>query len=79
MQSFDSREFRNALGTFATDVTIVTTLDQAGRDVGITANNFNSVSLDPPLVLWSLAKSSRSLEAFTTCGRFIVHLHAADQ
>lgn len=79
MQTFDNREFRSALGTFATGVTIVTTLDGLGRDVGITANSFNSVSLEPPLVLWSLAKSARSLEAFTACGRFIVHLLAADQ
>ncbi len=54
--AIDAREFRNALGSFATGVTIVTTRDAAGHDVGLTANSFNSVSLEPPLVLWSLAE-----------------------
>ena len=52
------RDFRAALGRFATGVTIVTTLDGDGRPVGLTANSFNSVSLDPPMVLWSLARRS---------------------
>ena len=77
--AIDAREFRNALGSFATGVTIVTTRDAAGHDVGLTANSFNSVSLDPPLVLWSLAKSSNSLSAFIEAEHFAVHILAADQ
>lgn len=75
----DTREFRNALGSFTTGVTIVTTRDKDGRDVGMTANSFNSVSLDPPMVLWSIAKSSASRPAFTSAEYFAVHILAADQ
>lgn len=74
----DAKAFRNALGAFATGVTIVTTND-GEKDVGLTANSFNSVSLDPPLVLWSLAKTSGSLAAFQKAGYFAVHILAADQ
>jgi 3-hydroxy-9,10-secoandrosta-1,3,5(10)-triene-9,17-dione monooxygenase reductase component len=77
--SIEKLQFRNALGAFATGVTIVTTRDENGRDVGLTANSFNSVSLDPPLVLWSLAKTSLSLAAFTQCAHFAVHILSADQ
>lgn len=75
----DPRQFRNALGAFTTGVTIVTTCDQEGRDIGLTVNSFNSVSLDPPLVLWSLAKSSASLDAFRDAKYFAVHILGADQ
>ncbi|MEO9461407.1 MAG: flavin reductase family protein [Marinomonas sp.] len=71
--------FRNALGAFATGVTIATTMDAQGDPVGVTASSFNSVSLDPPLVLWSLAKSSLSREAFCDSGHFAVHILAASQ
>jgi 3-hydroxy-9,10-secoandrosta-1,3,5(10)-triene-9,17-dione monooxygenase reductase component len=74
-----ARRFRSALGAFATGVTIVTTRDAEGRDIGLTANSFNSVSLDPPMVLWSLAKSARSLPAFLAAQHFAVHVLAADQ
>jgi 3-hydroxy-9,10-secoandrosta-1,3,5(10)-triene-9,17-dione monooxygenase reductase component len=77
--SFDSRQFRNALGSFTTGVTIVTTRDQAGNDVGLTANSFNSVSLDPPMVLWSLAKTSRNMAAFVEGEHFAVHVLSASQ
>lgn len=77
--SIDGKHFRNALGSFATGVTIVTTSDAEGRDVGLTANSFNSVSLDPPMVLWSLARSSASLPAFMENDHFAVHVLAADQ
>lgn len=73
------KEFRNALGSFATGVTIATTKDANGDPVGVTASSFNSVSLDPPLVLWSLAKSSHSREAFCESGHFAVHVLAASQ
>lgn len=75
----DNKAFRNALGAFATGVTIVTTRSADGTDVGVTANSFNSVSLDPPMVLWSLAKSSGSLAAFTESDYFAVHILASDQ
>lgn len=75
----DPRQFRSALGSFTTGVTIVTTRDASGRDIGLTVNSFNSVSLDPPLVLWSLAKNSRSLEAFANAEYFAVHILAAEQ
>ena len=75
----DARRFRSALGAFATGVTIVTTRDADGKDVGLTANSFNSVSLEPPMVLWSLAKSARSLPAFLAATHFAVHVLAADQ
>jgi flavin reductase (DIM6/NTAB) family NADH-FMN oxidoreductase RutF/DNA-binding MarR family transcriptional regulator len=74
-----ARRFRSALGAFATGVTIVTTRDGEGQDIGLTANSFNSVSLDPPMVLWSLAKSARSLPAFLAASHFAVHVLAADQ
>ncbi|MEP2988410.1 MAG: flavin reductase [Parasphingorhabdus sp.] len=73
------RDFRAALGTFATGVTIVTTMSEAGEPIGVTASSFNSVSLDPPLVLWSLAKSSSSMEAFCSSGHFCIHVLSAAQ
>jgi 3-hydroxy-9,10-secoandrosta-1,3,5(10)-triene-9,17-dione monooxygenase reductase component len=75
----DLRAFRGALGAFATGVTIVTTRDKDGRDVGLTANSFNSVSLEPPMVLWSLGKTSQSLKAFVEAGHFAVHILSIDQ
>jgi 3-hydroxy-9,10-secoandrosta-1,3,5(10)-triene-9,17-dione monooxygenase reductase component len=75
----DVREFRNALGAFTTGVTIVTTRDASGRDVGLTVNSFNSVSLEPPLVLWSLARSAASLPAFVEAEYFAVHILGARQ
>ncbi|HKU38357.1 MAG TPA: flavin reductase family protein [Polyangiales bacterium] len=77
--SFDSQRFRHALGTFTTGVTIITTVDAAGADVGMTANSFNSVSLSPPLVLWSLGQSSTNFAAFLQATHFAVHILAADQ
>ena len=74
-----SRAFRRALGSFATGVTIATTLDASGAPVGVTASSFNSVSLDPPLVLWSLSKQAFSREAFTSSGHFAIHVLAASQ
>lgn len=77
--TFDPRAFRRALGNFATGVTVVTAADAAGRKVGVTANSFNSVSLDPPLVLWSLDKRSNSHEVFEQASHFAVNILAADQ
>ena len=77
--TIEQRALRSALGAFATGVTIVTTRTGEGADVGLTANSFSSVSLDPPMVLWSLAKTSSSIEAFRTAIHFAVHVLAADQ
>ena len=76
---FDRRAFRNALGRFPTGVTVVTTLAADGRPVGLTANSFSSVSLDPPLVLWSLAKSASSLLIFLKAPHYAINVLAADQ
>ena len=73
-----ARAFRDALGCFATGVTLVTTRTSAGP-VGIVANSFASVSLDPPLVLWSPAKSSRRHDAFVGADRFAIHVLATEQ
>ncbi|TXH05965.1 MAG: flavin reductase [Nevskiaceae bacterium] len=78
-QDFDAREFRNALGSFATGVTIITARAADGAPVGITANSFSSVSLDPPMVLWSLAKSARSLAVFEQAAHWAVHVLGAGQ
>ena len=79
MSVSDVAQFRQALGAFATGVTIVTTRDASGQDVGLTANSFNSVSLNPPLVLWSLSREARSHAVFDRCEFFAVHILAADQ
>lgn len=79
LTNFDAKQFRQALGAFATGVTVITTTDEAGCDVGLTANSFNSVSLDPPMVLWSLDKKSSSFEAFQRNEHFAVHILACDQ
>jgi 3-hydroxy-9,10-secoandrosta-1,3,5(10)-triene-9,17-dione monooxygenase reductase component len=75
----DPREFRDALGRFATGVTIVTTRDGKGRPVGVTVSSYNSVSLDPPLVLWSLAKTASSLAAFEQAKAFTIHVLGRNQ
>jgi flavin reductase (DIM6/NTAB) family NADH-FMN oxidoreductase RutF len=77
--SFTTDEFRDALGMFATGVTIVTARAANGRLVGLTANSFNSVSLAPPLVLWSLARSAASMAALSTGSHYAVNILAADQ
>ncbi|HHJ1298160.1 flavin reductase [Pseudomonas sp. P1B16] len=76
---FDSRAFRRALGNFATGVTVVTAAAPGGRTVGVTANSFNSVSLEPALILWSIDKRSTSHEVFEQASHFAVNILAADQ
>lgn len=70
---------RAALGQFATGVAVVTTRAPDGRSVGLTVNSFASVSLEPPLVLWSLAKRSSNLAAFTAARTVAIHVLSADQ
>ena len=76
---FDAKAFRSALGSFVTGVTIVTVRGADGRPFGLTANSFNSVSLDPPMVLWSLSLRSGSLPVFRKAYSWAVHVLAADQ
>lgn len=77
--SFTPTEFRAALGMFATGVTIVTARASNGKLVGLTANSFNSVSLNPPLVLWSLARAAGSMASFSTGSHYAINVLAADQ
>ncbi|MEM6386770.1 MAG: flavin reductase family protein [Pseudomonadota bacterium] len=72
------KDFRTALSRFATGVTVVTCQSERGP-LGITANSFASVSLDPPLVLWSPAKSSSRHAAFVEAERFVIHVLSSDQ
>lgn len=75
----NSADYRRALGAFATGVAIVTTCDGDGNKVGITVNSFNSVSLDPPLVLWSIASDAMRYNAFMDTQYFAVNILAKDQ
>lgn len=77
--TFDSHTFRQALGHFPTGVAIVTTRSPEGRPVGLTINSFASLSLDPPLVLWSLVKHSPSLAFFQDCKHFAIHVISQHQ
>lgn len=80
MSDEQKRAFRTALGQFATGVTIVTTTDaETGAPVGITANSFASVSLDPALVLWSAARSSVRHGHFTQARAFAIHVLCHEQ
>jgi flavin reductase (DIM6/NTAB) family NADH-FMN oxidoreductase RutF len=79
IRTFDKRQLRNVLGSFVTGVTVVTTLDAEGKMHGLTANSFSSVSLDPPLVLWSQATSAGSYPAFRHAERFAINILAEDQ
>ncbi len=76
---FDSRDLRNAFGSFTTGVTIVTTRGADDVDVGLTANSFSSVSLTPPMVLWSLAETSSNIDVFRNSAHFAVHILSAGQ
>ena len=75
----DTIAFRNTLGQFATGVTVITTLDKDGNKAGMTANSFSSVSLDPMLVLWSIAKTSNSFDIFNNAEHFTIHVLNAEQ
>ncbi len=78
-QDFDTRAFRDALGNFATGVTVVTAKSEDGTLAGVTASSFNSVSLDPPLILWSLDRTSPSLRTLESASHFCVHILAEGQ
>jgi flavin reductase (DIM6/NTAB) family NADH-FMN oxidoreductase RutF len=76
---FDAREFRRALGQFATGVTVVTTCAEDGSRIGVTANSFTSLSLDPPLVLWCINSTAPSLPAFQASSHFAINVLCAKQ
>lgn len=77
--AFTSAEFRAALGMFATGVTIVTATKANGELVGLTANSFNSVSLSPALVLWSLSRSAGSFDTFNNGSHYAINILGSDQ
>lgn len=76
---WDHRQLRQALGRFATGVTVITTRAEDGRSIGLTANSFNSLSLDPALVLWSLGTKQGSSAVFRATSHFAVNILSADQ
>ncbi len=78
-ERFDRRDFRRALGQFATGVTVVTARASGGAKVGVTVNSFSSVSLNPPLILWSLSRQAQSFADFATCTHFVVNVLEAKQ
>ena len=74
------RELRNALGNFATGITVITALDQQGEPKGMTANSFSSVSLEPPLVSWCVGRESKLFDLFQVTNHFAVNiLHSGQQ
>jgi flavin reductase (DIM6/NTAB) family NADH-FMN oxidoreductase RutF len=77
--AINPRDFRNALGTFATGVTIITASTSEGKPYGLTCNSFASVSLNPPLVLWSLGMFSQGLTIFQNASHFTVNVLGASQ
>ena len=79
LDAIDRSGLRRALGRFATGVTVVTTRTARGRLDGLTANSFSAVSLDPPLVLWSLRRDARSLPSFVGAEHFAISVLAAEQ
>ena len=79
MQAPTSEHFRAALGRFATGVTIVTARAADGTPIGLTVNSFNSVSLAPPLVLWSLSQTAQSMPVFRECSHYAIHVLSVQQ
>ena len=79
MNEIDSREFRDALGSYPTGVAVITARGEDGTPVGMTVNSFASVSLDPPLVLWSIDNNSAFFDVFMHAKHFAVHILRSDQ
>ena len=78
-RAFDSVQFRQALSQFATGVTVITTRLADGNFRGLTASSFNSVSLNPPLVLWSLGTEANSMPVFSGNSHYVINVLGADQ
>lgn len=79
MDAATQRALRDVFGTFLTGVTVVTTRDAAGQPHGVTANSFSSVSLDPPLILWSQSLKANSFPVFRDSEHFVVNILAEQQ
>jgi flavin reductase (DIM6/NTAB) family NADH-FMN oxidoreductase RutF len=77
--SFDSLQFRNALGRFATGVCVITANPEGHAPFGMTVNSFSSLSLTPPLVLWSLQKNSDTMEAFRAAKHYCANILSQEQ
>lgn len=77
--TLDSDSFRSVLGRFASGITIVTTLDQDGRDVGMTVSAFCSVSLHPPLIQACVDRAASMFDALQQAERFVVNVLASEQ
>ncbi|MFC7394133.1 flavin reductase family protein [Scopulibacillus cellulosilyticus] len=75
----DQRQFRDISGSFATGVTVITTKSECGHPIGMTANSFTSLSLNPPLILFNIAKSSSLYDAFMKSNIFAVNILSAEQ
>lgn len=75
----EPRSLRQLLGQYATGITVVTALDVNQRKIGMTANSFTSVSLDPPLILWNIAKSATHFEDFKQAEYFAINILNEDQ
>jgi flavin reductase (DIM6/NTAB) family NADH-FMN oxidoreductase RutF len=78
-RAFDAAHFRKALSQFATGVTVITTRLEDGTLLGLTASSFNSVSLSPPLVLWSLAEQASSMAVFSGNSHYVINVLGAEQ
>ena len=79
IKNIDIEVLRNCFGKFATGITVITALAPDGTKIGLTVNSFSSLSLEPPMVLWSLDKKSKSIGAFITAPHFAVNVLASDQ
>jgi 4-hydroxyphenylacetate 3-hydroxylase, reductase component len=79
MTKIDAKELRNCFGKFATGITVITAIAPDGTQLGLTVNSFSSLSLDPPMILWSLDNKSKSLEALQAASHFAVNVLASDQ
>jgi flavin reductase (DIM6/NTAB) family NADH-FMN oxidoreductase RutF/DNA-binding IclR family transcriptional regulator len=77
--AIDPLELRRCLGSFVTGVTVITALDEHGKPIGMTANSFNSVSLDPPLIVWSLRTNARAFPVYSQAARFVVNILSEEQ
>lgn len=78
-ERIDPRQLRNALGRYATGVAVITTRAPSGKLEGLTANSLAAVSLDPPLILWSLRRQAPSIKSFLDAGAFVVNVLAGEQ
>ena len=77
--NLEARELRDALGRFATGVCLITVVTESGQAIALTANSFSSVSLDPPLVLWSLQNSSDVYDIYASAREFAINVLALEQ